>query len=132
MNVLSIIFALIAIISTTAYVFSFIKIKNMSNDLLIVKDLSSDGIDIHTKNFIKFLSDSREMAFSYIDNAQDQIKNFIDIADKEFAFFDSYGSLTSEYPHYETMKIISEEYKKLKSLLPAEDSKWIFTTLILI
>jgi len=123
MNVLSIIFALIAIISTTAYVFSFIKIKNMSNDLLIVKDLSSDGIDIHTKNFIKFLSDSREMAFNYIDNAQDQIKNFIDIADKEFAFFDSYGSLTSEYPHYETMKIISEEYKKLKSLLPAEDSK---------
>jgi hypothetical protein len=122
MNMLSIVLGLIAIASTTAYIFSFIKIKKMSNDLLMIKDLSSDGIDIHTKNFIKFLSDSREMAFDYIDNAQDQIKNFLDIADKEFAFFDAYGSLTSEYPHYDAMKIISEEYKKLKSLLPEEQS----------
>jgi hypothetical protein len=119
---LSIVLGLIAIASTTAYIFSFIKIKKMSNDLLMIKDLSSDGIDIHTKNFIKFLSDSREMAFDYIDNAQDQIKNFVDIADKEFAFFDAYGSLTSEYPHYDAMKTISEEYKKLKSLLPEEQS----------
>lgn len=76
--------------------------------------------DIHKENFIKFLSDSRDWAFEYIDKSQKQIKEFIDIADKEFAFFDAYGILTSEYPHYESMKIISEEYKKLKALLPEE------------
>lgn len=76
--------------------------------------------DIHKDSFIKFLSDSRDWAFEYIDKSQKQIKEFIEIADREFAFFDSYGVLSQEYPHYETMKTISEEYKKLKSLLPEE------------
>jgi len=76
--------------------------------------------DIHKENFIKFLSDSREWAYDYIDKVQQEIKNFVAIADKEFAFFDSFGSLTQEYPHHEEMKKISEEYKKLKSLLPEE------------
>lgn len=104
----------------------------MSKDLLEVTELynnleqvvmtesNTDGIDSHTQSFIKFLSDSREMAFDYIDNAQRQIKEFIDIADKEFAFFDSYGILTQGYPNYEAMEILSKEYKKLKLLLPEE------------
>lgn len=78
-----------------------------------------DG-DIHTQNFIKFLSDSREMAFNYIDDAQQQIKHFVEIADKHFAFFDSWGDLSQDQLYYEDMKIISSEYKKLRSLLPEE------------
>lgn len=80
----------------------------------------SDVSDIHQENFIKFLSDSRDWAFDYIDQSQKQIKEFIDIADKEFAFFDAYGMLTQGYPNYEAMEILSKEYKKLKSLLPEE------------
>ena len=76
--------------------------------------------DIHQENFIKFLSDSRDWAFDYIDKSQKQIKEFIEIADKQFAFFDAYGILSQEYPHYENMKVVSTEYKKLKSLLPEE------------
>lgn len=81
---------------------------------VVVKD------DIHQENFIKFLSDSRDWAFDYIDKSQKQIKDFIDVADKNFAFFDKYGILSEGDLHYETMKVISEEYKKLKSLLPEE------------
>jgi hypothetical protein len=76
--------------------------------------------DIHKENFIKFLSDSRDWAFDYIDKVQKGLKNFIDIADKEFAYFDSYGILSQGHPHYETMEKISSEYKKLKELLPEE------------
>ena len=76
--------------------------------------------EIHQENFIKFLSDSRDWAFDYIDKSQKQIKEFVDMADKEFAFFDSFGILTEKYPNYDTMKKISEEYKKLKNLLPEE------------
>jgi hypothetical protein len=129
---LSISLATIALVSTTAYIFSAIKIMKMSKDLLEVTELynnleqvvmtesNTDGIDLHTQNFIKFLSDSREMAFEYIDQAQEEIKRFIDIADKELAFFDSYGALTEGHLYYENLKVISEEYKKLKTLLPEE------------
>lgn len=82
---------------------------------------TQDEQDIQQESFIKFLSDSREMAFDYIDNAQKQIKEFIDIADKEFAFFDSWGLLSEDQLYYENMKRVSEEYKKLRSLLPEED-----------
>lgn len=71
-------------------------------------------------SFLKFVSDSREWAFEYIENVQVQLKDFIDVADKEFSYFDEYGIITEGMPHYESMKIISNEYKKLKSLLPEE------------
>lgn len=81
---------------------------------------SNEELDIHQENFLKFLSDSRDWAFEYIDKSQKQIKEFIDIADQQFAFFDSYGMLTEGELYYESMKILSDEYKKLKSLLPEE------------
>jgi hypothetical protein len=82
---------------------------------------SPEDQDIHKENFIKFLSDSRDWAFDYIDKVQKGLKEFIDIADKEFAYFDSFGILTEQYPNYKAMKTLSSEYKKLKDLLP-EDS----------
>lgn len=82
-----------------------------------------DEEEMMKENFLKFVSDSREWAFEYIENVQKKIKDFVDLADKEFAFFDSYGILSREYPNYETMKTISTEYKKLKELLPEEDKR---------
>lgn len=76
--------------------------------------------DTSKDNFLKFVSDSREWAFDYIETVQSQLKAFIDTADKEFKHFDEYGIVTEGMPHYESMKLISTEYKKLKSLLPEE------------
>lgn len=106
--------------NTTSIVFDLF-LKNAALSSNIIDEPSQEiSNDIHKDSFIKFLSDSRDWAFEYIDKSQKQIKEFIEIADREFAFFDSYGVLSQEYPHYETMKTISEEYKKLKSLLPEE------------
>lgn len=96
---------------------SFITTQILSNAIT-----SQDEQEAHEESFIKFLSDSRNMAFEYIDAAQKQIKEFITIADQEFAFFDNYGDLTQQYPHYDAMKKISAEYKKLRSLLPEENN----------
>lgn len=86
-------------------------------NLLIDKDTQEAQ-----EQFLKFVSDSREWAYDYIDNVQTELKKFIDIADKEFAFFDKFGILTEQYPNYEAMKKISEEYKKLKKLLPEDNN----------
>lgn len=84
------------------------------------KEIVLDDDKIHKENFIKFLSDSREWAFDYIEKVQAGLKDFIEIADKEFSYFEEYGILAQEYPHYKTMEKISKEYKKLKELLPED------------
>lgn len=76
--------------------------------------------DIHKENFIKFLSDSREWAFEYIDTVQKELKGFIDEVDKDIKYFDEYGEVGSAYPHYDSMKKISNAYKKIKTLLPED------------
>lgn len=125
------ILALLSIVLGFLYFQSLLKLKqNTKNTIdLILTNFAlketettdeSKILDIHQESFIKFLSDSRDWAFEYIDKSQKQIKEFVDTADKHFAFFDSYGVLTEGQLFYEDMKVISEEYKKLKSLLPEE------------
>jgi hypothetical protein len=79
--------------------------------------------DIHNENFVKFLSDSRDSAFEYIEQVQSTIKEFVDVVEPEMLYFDKYGIVGSAYPHYDSMKKISESYKKLKIVLPEDYGK---------
>ncbi len=83
--------------------------------------LTKEEEDIHKENFIKFLSDSRDWAFEYIEDVQKGLAKFVNKVEPEISYFDKYGIVGEMYPHYDSMKIISKEYKELKSLLP-EDS----------
>ena len=82
--------------------------------------ISKEDQDIHKENFIKFLSDSRDWAFEYIEDVQTQLEAFIKDIEPEIAYFDEYGIVSSAYPHYHSMKKISAAYKDLKKLLPEE------------
>jgi hypothetical protein len=73
--------------------------------------------------FLKFVSDSRDWAYQYIDEAQEGINKFITDIEPEIAYFDEYGVASSAYPHYHSMKKISGAYKELKKLLPEEYGK---------
>jgi hypothetical protein len=73
--------------------------------------------------FLKFVSDSREWAYQYIDEAQEGINKFITDVEPEIAYFDEYGVASSAYPHYHSMKKISGAYKELKKLLPENYGK---------
>lgn len=70
--------------------------------------------------FLKFVSDSRDWAYQYIDNAQESLNKFITDIEPEINYFDEYGIASSAYPHYHSMKKISEAYKELKKLLPED------------
>ena len=50
----------------------YIDIVKSSNDLPL------DEESVHRENFIKFLSDSRDWAFNYIEEVQGGLKEFID------------------------------------------------------
>lgn len=72
------------------------------------------------EDFLKFVSDSRDWAYAYIEDIQESLNKFIKDIEPEIAYFDEYGIASSAYPHYHSMKKISGAYKELKKLLPED------------
>lgn len=78
--------------------------------------------DIHKDNFIKFLSDSREWAFTYIDDVQKGLQKFIEEVEPHVEYYKNYGLAVEGMvaPHDFALKTISKEFEQLKKLLPEE------------
>lgn len=72
------------------------------------------------EDFLKFVSDSRDWAYQYIEDVQASLNKFISDIEPEIAYFDEYGIVGSAFPHYHSMKKISGAYKELKKLLPED------------
>jgi hypothetical protein len=83
---------------------------------LLKKETDSDA-------FLKFVSDSRDWAYQYIEDVQESLNKFITDIEPEIAYFDEYGVASSAYPHYHSMKKISGAYKELKKVLPEDYGK---------
>lgn len=85
--------------------------------------LSNDKSDnnVHQESFIKFLSDSRDSAFEYIEEVQLRIHKFVDQVDPEISYFKEYGDMMAMQPNYNSMKKISAAYEDLVKLLPKEE-----------
>lgn len=77
------------------------------------------------EDFLKFVSDSRDWAYEYIENVQSGIKSFIDEVGPQVDYYDQYGMAIDGMiaPHDFALKKISSEFKKLKSLLPEDYDK---------
>lgn len=90
-----------------------------------IKSIQDNPIEkdesVHKENFIKFLSESRDWAFDYIEEFQAGLNNFISSIEPEISYFKEYGDVMSMQPNYYSMKKIVEEYDKLKGLLPKEE-----------
>jgi hypothetical protein len=85
--------------------------------------ISMSDDTLHKENFIKFLSDSRDWAFGYIENVQAGLNNFINKIEPEINYFKEHSNTMSMAPNYYSIKKITEEYEKLKLLLPEESKK---------
>ena len=98
-------------------------------DMMVLEKLINDieeskmktDESVHKENFIKFLSDSRDWAYKYIEDVQAGLTSFINETAPEINYFREYGDTMSLAPNYYSMKKISEEYEKLKALLPVEE-----------
>jgi hypothetical protein len=92
------------------------KLFETSALIMVKKETESDA-------FLKFVSDSRDWAYQYIDEVQEGINKFINEIEPEITYFDEYGVVGSAFPHYHSMKKISGAYKELKKLLPEDYDK---------
>jgi hypothetical protein len=94
------------------------KIVDESEESKIKNDES-----VHKENFIKFLSDSRDWAYKYIEDVQTGLNSFINNVEPEIKYFKEFGNvLGTTAPNYYSMKKITEEYEKLKTFLPKEET----------
>jgi biopolymer transport protein ExbB/TolQ len=138
MDILTVVLGIFTLSFATAYTFSIIRIKKMTEafanvlvsqaqlelayDNYIQAKHSADGADIHTQNFIKFLSDSRDWAFKYIEDVQVGIKKFMDEVQPQIDYYNKYGVVVDGMipPHDFALKKISKEIDELKKFLPEE------------
>ena len=77
---------------------------------------------IHKENFIKFLSDSRDWAYQYIEDVQKGLNKFVTEVDRDIDYFDKYGGVVPSSPNTDILKRISTSYKELKQLLPEDEA----------
>jgi hypothetical protein len=124
-----------ALLSTTLFFLSLYVLQKKANKTLIAKTLETLLLqqlsrntnktekDQSNEDFLKFVSDSRDLAYQYIEEVQGSLNKFITDIEPEIAYFDEYGVAGSAYPHYHSMKKISESYRELKKLLPEEYGK---------
>lgn len=88
----------------------------------IEPSLPLEGEKVHTESFIKFLSDSRDWAFQYIEEVQTGLRSFIEEVEPDITYYNKYGSAIEGMitPHDKALKKISKEIDSLKKLLPEE------------
>ena len=75
-----------------------------------------------TDGFLKFVSDSREWAFNYIEEVQDKLAKFNNDLDSILDYYSVYGPDTIGL-HVDLAKDISKAYADLKAALPKENGK---------
>lgn len=116
--------------------YNFTKIRKQYEKLFVdmlilekyVNELEASQIkgddNVHKENFVKFLSDSRDWAYQYIEDVQEGLSKFVGSVEPEINYFKEYGDIGSMAPNYYSMKKFVEEYEKLKMLLPTEEKQW--------
>ncbi|NBR61483.1 MAG: hypothetical protein EBT86_07500 [Actinobacteria bacterium] len=87
------------------------KVKELYQEIENLKLQETDG-------FLKFVSDSRDWAFSYIEEVQKALAEFDEKVEPEFQWVKTFGMVLGDTAHTDILKRISEAYDKLKLVLP--------------
>lgn len=126
---------LMTVLSLSTLIFLFLYVvQKRANKVIIEKTLETLLMQQLTKgtnktdkdqaneDFLKFISDSRDWAYQYIEEVQTALKSFIDEVSPQIEYYDKYGAAVDGMvaPHDFALKKISMAYKELKKLLPEE------------
>jgi hypothetical protein len=71
------------------------------------------------EHFLKFLNDSRDAAFEYIEKSQETVRSFIRSIEKDIKHFDTYGIAVIN-PYDDLLTKVSSGLEELRELLPEE------------
>lgn len=85
------------------------------------EEISKNSIE-NSDGFLKFVTQSRDWAFQYIEDVQEKISKFVEVAGKRLEYFDKHGRSVPS-PHTDAMEEILKEYRELISVLPEIENK---------
>lgn len=76
----------------------------------------------NTDGFIRFISESRDWAFDYIEGVQAELIEFDKVMGPILHWNSSYGTVLGDTPHSLKIEEISLAYEKIKNLLPKDET----------
>lgn len=88
-------------------------LKHVENTAKVSND---DSIE-KTEGFLRFISESRDWAFEYIEDVQKNLKEYADVVGPQLKYYKTYGQAI-ESPHMIILDRIAEVYPLIESLLP--------------
>ena len=123
-------------LSTLFFLFFYVVQKRANKDIIaktletmlvhqLITNPNKTDKDRANEDFLKFVSDSRDLAYEYIESVQAGLKKFIDEVEPQIDYYDKYGAAIEGMvsPHDFALKKISSEFKELKKLLPEDYDK---------
>ena len=91
------------------------KAKRKALELYVEAALNLETND----GFVKFISDSRDWAFKYIEDVQKALEEFDKKISPTIDYYSTYGT-TIDGLHIDLTKQVSEAYEELKKVLPKQ------------
>jgi hypothetical protein len=102
-----------------ALIVSLIVIKSKNKRLAMrVADLNEAA----NESYVKFISDSRDWAYEYIETVQEKLSTFATKVEPQLNYFNTYGTAVSG-PHTILVKEITEAYEELKTIMPQDNKE---------
>ena len=140
MNIFGLIVFIIFIVLFTALVIDDVRLRNLKRKL--VNDLIQNEIDLgvlynklsevilekeakeveKTDGFLKFISDSRDWAYQYIEMVQKALNDFQNVVGPELKYFNTYGRAVDS-PHAGMLEKIVTAYEELSKVMPEESEE---------
>lgn len=94
-------------------------IENLKKD---IERRSPDSIE-KTEGFLKFISESRDWAFKYIEDVQAALATFKNKVEPQFKYANTYGKATGSSAHSAIIDEIALAYIDLKKIMPDDEEK---------
>lgn len=118
-------------ITFISFVISTIVLKKKNTNLtasiitILLENANSktetDDKNLNTnEGFVKFLSDSRDWAFAYIEEVQSILNKFVQDVGPDIEAYRAFGQAIDS-PHNATLDNISRAYAELEKVLPKKD-----------
>ena len=76
-----------------------------------------------TDGFLKFISESRDWAFQYIEDVQAALTTFKNKVEPNLEYANTYGTVTGQSAHSDILQEINLAYIELKKILPEDEPK---------
>jgi hypothetical protein len=74
------------------------------------------------ESYVKFISDSRDWAYEYIETVQGKLKTFASKVEPQLNYFNTYGT-SVQGPHTILVKEFGEAYEDLKTIMPQDNKE---------